>query len=111
MVLFGDLKKYPIGNNLSNGNKGPVSRGNFNNFHNSFITVFQLLTMENWQYILYDSMHFSTMPYSVTAIYFVSWIFIGNFILLNLFLAILLDSFLNEEEEEEEIQKNEEKKK
>ena len=25
--------------------------------------------------------------------YYVSWIFIGNFILLNLFLAILIDSF------------------
>jgi len=30
----------------------------------------------------------------VSSIYFVSWIFIGNFILLNLFIAILLDSFL-----------------
>ena len=28
-----------------------------------------------------------------TAIYYISWIFIGNFILLNLFLAILIDSF------------------
>jgi len=31
------------------------------------------------------------------AIYYLSWIFIGNFILLNLFLAILLDSFIEEE--------------
>lgn len=30
-----------------------------------------------------------------------SWIFIGNFILLNLFLAILLDGFLNEDDEED----------
>jgi len=35
----------------------------------------------------------------VPAVFFISWIFIGNFILLNLFLAILLDSFLAEEEE------------
>jgi regulatory protein YycI of two-component signal transduction system YycFG len=34
-------------------------------------------------------------------LYFVSWIFIGNFILLNLFLAILLDGFLSEDDEEE----------
>jgi hypothetical protein len=34
----------------------------------------------------------------VPAAYFISWIFIGNFILLNLFLAILLDSFLVEDE-------------
>lgn len=39
-------------------------------------------------------------PYMVAAFY-ISWIFVGNFILLNLFLAILLDSFLEEEEEEE----------
>ena len=30
--------------------------------------------------------------------FFISWIFIGNFILLNLFLAILLDSFLVEDD-------------
>ena len=29
---------------------------------------------------------------------YIAWIFIGNFILLNLFLAILLDSFLEEDE-------------
>ena len=28
-----------------------------------------------------------------------SWIFLGNFILLNLFLAILLDAFLEEDDE------------
>lgn len=35
-------------------------------------------------------------------IYYVSWIFVGNFILLNLFLAILLDGFLCEDDESEE---------
>jgi hypothetical protein len=35
------------------------------------------------------------------SIFYISWIFLGNFILLNLFLAILLDSFLEEDEEEE----------
>ena len=38
----------------------------------------------------------------MVAIFYISWIFIGNFILLNLFLAILLDSFLSEDEDEEE---------
>lgn len=36
---------------------------------------------------------------TLTAIYYVSWIFIGNFILLNLFLAILIDSFSSEEDD------------
>ena len=38
----------------------------------------------------------------VPAAFFVIWIFIGNFILLNLFLAILLDAFLVEDDELEE---------
>ena len=38
---------------------------------------------------------------TVTAIYYVSWIFIGNFILLNLFLAILIDGFAEEDADDE----------
>lgn len=34
----------------------------------------------------------------IVALYYIMWIFIGNFILLNLFLAILLDSFLEDED-------------
>ena len=36
------------------------------------------------------------------SVYYITWIFIGNFILLNLFLAILLDSFLEEKDQNEE---------
>ena len=43
----------------------------------------------------------STVPKVVTAFYLISWIFIGNFMLLNLFLAILLDAFSEEDEEME----------
>ena len=38
----------------------------------------------------------------IPVVYYVSWIFIGNYILLNLFLAILLDGFLSEDDEEDE---------
>ena len=40
-------------------------------------------------------------PYAIS-IFYIMWIFLGNFILLNLFLAILLDSFLEEDEESNE---------
>ena len=43
----------------------------------------------------------------LAVIYYMSWIFIGNYILLNLFLAIILDSFLEEDDEEEEKFKRE----
>lgn len=56
--------------------------------------------MENWQQVLYSSMRAAEgnmLFKTVTAIYYISWIFIGNFILLNLFLAILIDGFAEED--------------
>ena len=60
--------------------------------------------MENWQQVLYASMRAakgSMISKVVTAIYYISWIFIGNFILLNLFLAILIDGFAEEDADDE----------
>jgi len=51
-----------------------------------------VLSMENWQVVMYDAMR-TNVNWIITAAYFISWIFLGNFMLLNLFLAILLDSF------------------
>ena len=56
--------------------------------------------MENWQQVLYSSMRAANndpIIKTVAAIYYISWIFIGNFILLNLFLAILIDGFTEED--------------
>ena len=52
------------------------------------------------------------MPVSgpITPIYLISWIFIGNFVLLNLFLAILLDSFIEEDEEEKKMEEERKKR-
>jgi len=86
-----------------------VPRGNFDEFGAAFITVFQVLTMENWQTVLYDSMRSEVSKFLVST-YYIAWIFVGNFILLNLFLAILLDSFLGEEEEEESAQQDAERR-
>ena len=77
-----------------------LPRGNYDTFEIAFITVFQVLTMENWQTVLFDSMKNDSPNKYVVAVYYILWIFIGNFILLNLFLAILLDSFLDGDEVE-----------
>ena len=77
-----------------------LPRANYETFMVAFITVFQVLTMENWQQVLYASMKAaegSMIMKTLTAIYYISWIFIGNFILLNLFLAILIDAFAEED--------------
>eukprot|EP00210_Caulerpa_lentillifera_P004014 g3829.t1 len=67
-----------------------VPRHNFDDFFMASLTVFQILTGENWNEVLYDLIH-STSYFA--AIYCGVVILIGNYILLNLFLAILLDNF------------------
>ena len=79
-----------------------MPRANYESFSVAFVTVFQVLTMENWQQVLFVSMRAaegSMILKTITAIYYISWIFIGNFILLNLFLAILIDAFAEEDQE------------
>lgn len=78
-----------------------LPRGNFDTPAIAFLTVFQILTMENWQTLLFDLMR-GELSKLLVAVYLIAWIFVGNFILLNLFLAILLDSFIEEDEEEED---------
>ncbi len=47
---------------------------------------------------MYDTMYYSENFRVAAALYFVSFIIIGNYIFLNLFLAVLIDSFLKEGE-------------
>ena len=67
-------------------------RNNFDNIYSAFITVFQIMTLEKWQEILFLAMR-SDVPSILTVVYLISWIFMGNYVLLNLFLAILFDGF------------------
>ena len=55
--------------------------------------------MENWQAVMYDLMRGETNKFVICG-FLVLWVFLGNFILLNLFIAILLDSFIIEEDED-----------
>jgi voltage-dependent calcium channel T type alpha-1I len=63
-------------------------RFNFNSFGYSLITIFVLLTSENWNDILINFIHKDGFEASL---YFVSIIIFGNIMVLNLFLAILLN--------------------
>lgn len=72
-------------------------RAHFDDFHWAFVTIFQILSLEDWNSVLYDAMR-STGPAS--ALFFIVWIVVGNFVLLNIFLAILLESFGRESEKQ-----------
>ncbi len=65
-------------------------RANFDHLSNAIATVFMVLTGENWNAVMYDAWR------SIgggAVVYFILLVVIGNFIVLNLFLAILLGNF------------------
>lgn len=74
----------------------------YQSFLPAFYNTFQLLTLENWNTNMYELNKIS----GITIIYLIIWIFFGNFVLFNLFLSILLDSFSTEEEDFIEFPKN-----
>eukprot|EP01052_Picozoa_sp_SAG31_P015839 SAG31_NODE_1029_length_10253_cov_2.979515_3_plen_2033_part_00 len=65
-----------------------LPRANFDTFGFSVLAVFQMLTGENWNTLMYDTVK-ANGP--LAFIYFVIVIVFGVFMLLNLFLAVLLE--------------------
>ena len=73
-----------------------VPRSHFDDMLISFTTIFQILTGENWNTVMYDGMRGNSFEGEVAwgaMVYFVFVTIVGNFIVLNLFLAILLGNF------------------
>eukprot|EP00756_Hemistasia_phaeocysticola_P018451 Hpha_TRINITY_DN15595_c0_g2::TRINITY_DN15595_c0_g2_i1::g.108714::m.108714/K04842/SCN10A; voltage-gated sodium channel type X alpha len=70
---------------------GMKPRATFNSFGWSMLTVFQILTRDDWVVPMWDAMR-STEPFGA-AVYFVLLVVLGDFLFLNLFLAILISSF------------------
>ncbi|XP_043500315.1 voltage-dependent calcium channel type A subunit alpha-1 isoform X23 [Polistes fuscatus] len=88
---------------------------NFNTFPIALLTVFQILTGEDWNEVMYYGIesqggHRKGMMYSL---YFIVLVLFGNYTLLNVFLAIAVDNLANAQElsaaEEEEQEEDKEK--
>eukprot|EP01065_Artemidia_motanka_P052348 TRINITY_DN9431_c0_g1_i1.p1 TRINITY_DN9431_c0_g1~~TRINITY_DN9431_c0_g1_i1.p1 ORF type:complete len:1882 (+),score=565.62 TRINITY_DN9431_c0_g1_i1:528-5648(+) len=69
---------------------GETPRANFNSFYASLLTVFQILTRDDWVNVMWNAM---TASGEASAIYFLVLVVCGDFLILNLFLAILIQSF------------------
>uniref|UniRef100_A0A7N6AY91 Ion transport domain-containing protein n=1 Tax=Anabas testudineus TaxID=64144 RepID=A0A7N6AY91_ANATE len=65
-------------------------RKNFDSLLWATVTVFQILTQEDWNAVLYNGMA-STSP--LAALYFVALMTFGNYVLFNLLVAILVEGF------------------
>ena len=81
-----------LGMSLLNGNL------RFQSFMISFYTTFQILTVESWQKLLFELFPLSKFVF----FYFLIWIFLGNYILFNLFISILLQAFDDSDKDEDD---------
>lgn len=75
-----------------------IRRSNFDDTLAAFTTVFQCLTEESWNFVMYDGVRSTGWG---ALLYFMAVMIIGNIIILNLFLAILLGNFSLEEQQAE----------
>ena len=103
MSLFAFNAKFDENGNVDSIH-GTEKQINFDNFFNAFVTVFIILTNDGWSSIYYD--YYRSVGPIASTLYFVTLIIIGQKVLLNLFLAILLNKFddvsLGQEEKQAE---------
>nr|XP_033781763.1 voltage-dependent L-type calcium channel subunit alpha-1D [Geotrypetes seraphini] len=92
-------------------------RSTFDNFPQALLTVFQILTGEDWNAVMYDGIMAYGGPSSsgmIVCIYFIILFICGNYILLNVFLAIAVDNLADAESlntaQKEEAEEKEKKK-
>ncbi|KAM4632297.1 voltage-dependent T-type calcium channel subunit alpha-1H [Discoglossus pictus] len=67
-----------------------TDRKNFDSLLWAIVTVFQILTQEDWNMVLYNGMASTS---SWAALYFVALMTFGNYVLFNLLVAILVEGF------------------
>ena len=67
----------------------------FSDIYNSFIGMYQVLSSENWTSLMYNATQFE-YPFHTSwigATFFVLWFILANFIVLNMFIAVIQESF------------------
>ncbi|KAG2451635.1 hypothetical protein HYH02_003415 [Chlamydomonas schloesseri] len=92
---------------LAQVGKPDVPRANFDNIFWALFSVFQVLTGENWNDVMVNSMR-TLSPWA--SLYFVGTILVGNYLVFNLFIAILLDNLQFTDELRKEDEKAEARK-
>uniref|UniRef100_A0A4W6EDJ9 Voltage-dependent L-type calcium channel subunit alpha n=1 Tax=Lates calcarifer TaxID=8187 RepID=A0A4W6EDJ9_LATCA len=99
IVIFSLLGMQVFGGKFNFPNQ-PKPRSTFDSFPQALITVFQILTGEDWNAVMYDGIMAHggpSMPGILVSIYFIILFVCGNFILLNVFLAIAVDNLAEAE--------------
>uniref|UniRef100_A0A3P8X3I0 Voltage-dependent L-type calcium channel subunit alpha n=1 Tax=Cynoglossus semilaevis TaxID=244447 RepID=A0A3P8X3I0_CYNSE len=99
IVIFSLLGMQVFGGKFNFPNQSKP-RSTFDSFPQALITVFQILTGEDWNAVMYDGIMAHggpSMPGILVSLYFIILFVCGNFILLNVFLAIAVDNLAEAE--------------
>jgi voltage-dependent calcium channel len=80
---------------------GATIRITFFTIYNSFIGMYQVLSSENWTSLMYNATQFDVRFGTawLAAIFFIMWFILANFIVLNMFIAVIQESFEVSEDE------------
>ncbi|KAL5257648.1 hypothetical protein ACHWQZ_G012539 [Mnemiopsis leidyi] len=92
MNLFIDPYKQYYDNKTANPDSyGTMPRWNYKDFYHSFILLFRILCGE-WIELLYETLN-ATKGQQWPVLFYLGALVLGNFLVLNLFLALLLNAF------------------
>ncbi|XP_067250084.1 voltage-dependent L-type calcium channel subunit alpha-1D [Chanodichthys erythropterus] len=120
LIIFALLGMQLFGGKF-NFDETQMKRSTFDTFPSALLTCFQILTGEDWNSVMYDGIMAyggPVFPNMIVCIYFVILFVCGNYILLNVFLAIAVDNLAGDggkkkkeekKEEEEEWEDDEER--
>jgi len=81
-------------------------RQSFDTLYSSFLVVFELVSIANWNDVETITLN-SSVPTPFTIFYLLSLIFLGNYVFLNLFLGIVINGFSKGQDESEQNQDKE----
>uniref|UniRef100_A0A8C2ILP6 Voltage-dependent N-type calcium channel subunit alpha n=1 Tax=Cyprinus carpio TaxID=7962 RepID=A0A8C2ILP6_CYPCA len=113
IVVFALLGMQLFGGQFNFEDETPTT--NFDSFPAAIMTVFQILTGEDWNAVMYHGIESQggVRGGMFSSVYFIVLTLFGNYTLLNVFLAIAVDNLANaqeltkdEEEQEEAAKKN-----
>uniref|UniRef100_A0A8C5T2A4 Voltage-dependent N-type calcium channel subunit alpha n=1 Tax=Laticauda laticaudata TaxID=8630 RepID=A0A8C5T2A4_LATLA len=107
IVVFALLGMQLFGGQFHFNDETPTT--NFDTFPTAILTVFQILTGEDWNAVMYQGIESQGGVHSgmFSSVYFIVLTLFGNYTLLNVFLAIAVDNLANAQEltkDEEEME-------
>ena len=88
------------GDGSDDDNSESKPRAHFDTIWWSLVTVFQVLTGENWNEVIFNGMHVQPV---FSVFYFIILTLLGNYMVLNLFVTILLQVWEDDDDDDDEV--------